>query len=85
MLDHDCLLISGWCSCVWEGACSDLSTVLQSWFCDPIDPLEATDMPRYAVINVMLYTQKYELYVSLPFIHGFIAFIETFLSCSLFM
>lgn len=33
-----------------EGACSDLSTVLQSLFCDPVEPLEATDIPRYAMI-----------------------------------
>jgi hypothetical protein len=29
-----------------EEACSDLPTVLQSWFCDPLEPLKATDMPR---------------------------------------
>jgi hypothetical protein len=37
-----------------EGACSDLSTVLQSLFCDPVEHLEATDIPRYAMINVMI-------------------------------
>ncbi|XP_033606508.1 inositol-pentakisphosphate 2-kinase isoform X2 [Cryptotermes secundus] len=31
-----------------EGACSDLSTVLQSLFCDPVEPLEATDLPSLA-------------------------------------
>lgn len=68
-----------------EGACSDLSTVLQSLFCDPVEPLEATDIPRYAMINVMICSQMCELYVSLPFILGFTAFIENFLSCSLFI
>lgn len=29
-----------------EGACCDLPTVLQNWFCDPLEPHEATDMPR---------------------------------------
>jgi hypothetical protein len=61
-----------------EGASSDLSTVLQSLFCDPVKPPEATDMSRYAMINVMICSQMYELYVSLLFIHEFI---EMFLSC----
>lgn len=43
-----------------EGACSDLSSVLQSLFCDPVESLEATDMPRYAMINVMICSQIYE-------------------------
>ncbi|XP_021916439.1 inositol-pentakisphosphate 2-kinase [Zootermopsis nevadensis] len=31
-----------------EEACSDLPTILQNWFCDPLQPLEATNVPRYA-------------------------------------
>jgi hypothetical protein len=68
-----------------EGACSDLSIVLQSLFRDPVEPFEATDMPRYATINVMICSQVYEFYVSLPFFLGFIVFIEMLLSCSLFI
>jgi hypothetical protein len=61
-----------------EGASSDLSAVLQSLFCNPVKPPEATDMPRYAMINVIICCQMYELYVSLLFIHEFIVM---FLSC----
>jgi hypothetical protein len=33
-----------------EGACCDLPTVLQSWFCDPLEPLAAADVPRCVII-----------------------------------
>jgi hypothetical protein len=38
-----------------EGACCDLPTVLQNWFCDPLEPLEATDIPRCVMIVFTLY------------------------------
>jgi hypothetical protein len=33
-----------------DGACCDLPTVLRSWFCDPLESLAATDVPRYVII-----------------------------------
>jgi hypothetical protein len=48
-----------------EGACCDLSTVLQSWFCDPLESLEATDVPRCVIIIFALYcSQMYMLHVN---------------------
>ena len=36
-----------------EGECCDLPTALQSWFCDPLEPFEATDVPRCVIIFLL--------------------------------
>jgi hypothetical protein len=38
-----------------EGSCCDLPTTLQSWFCDPLESLEATDVPRCVILIFALY------------------------------
>jgi len=48
-----------------EGACCDLPTVLQSWFCDPLQSLEATDVPRCVIIIFAPYcSQMHMLHVN---------------------
>ena len=44
-----------------DGACCDLPTVLQSWFCDPLESRDATDLPRCVIIIIALYCSQMHL------------------------